>query len=51
MDEAIKASTLNRKARNVMHRVNKDWNNRITAAVTKEVETDNNPKSGAGKRR
>lgn len=52
MDDVIKQTTLNRKARNVMHRVNKNWNNRITAAVTKEVEqTENLPKSGGGKRR
>ena len=51
MDEVIKVTTLDRKARNVMHRVNKNWGNKITAAITKEIEVDNNPKSAAGRKR
>ena len=53
MDEAIKMSSLERKARNVMHRVNKDWNNKITAVITKEVKQaeEEKPKSSAAKKR
>ena len=53
MDEAIKgaANTMDRTARNVLHRANKNWNNKITAAMTKEIDMDNLPKSGAGKKR
>ena len=43
MDEAIKTMGVDRKARNVMHRVTKDWNNKISAAVTKEPELDAKP--------
>ena len=46
MDEAIKTIGADRKVRNVIHRVNKDWNNRMTAALTKEVDTEQAPKSG-----
>ena len=46
MDEAIKTMGADRKARNVVHRVTKDWNNRIAAAVTKEPEDATLPKSG-----
>lgn len=48
MDEVIKKATINRKARNVMHRVNKEWNDKITAAITKDIESEMPPKSGAG---
>ena len=53
MDEVIKMSALDRKARNVMHRVNKDWNNKITAAITKDMKLteEEKPKSGAAKKR
>lgn len=43
MDQNIKATGMDRKARNVVHRVTKDWNNKIVAAVTKEI--DEQPKS------
>ena len=46
MDEAIRTMGADRKARNVVHRVTKDWNNRIAAAVTKEPEDAALPKSG-----
>ena len=36
MDEAIKGVPMDRKARNVMHRVTKDWNGKITAAAARE---------------
>jgi hypothetical protein len=45
MDEIIKQTMLDRKARNVMHRVNREWGNKITGALTKEVEVDNKPTS------
>ena len=52
MDEAIKTMSQDRKVRNVMHRVTKDWNNRFTAAVTKEPEALNEqPKSGGRQKR
>ena len=53
MDEVIKMSALDRKARNVMHRVNKDWNNKITAAITKDMKLteEEKAKSGAAKKR
>ena len=38
MYQAIKTMSMDRKARNVMHRVTKDWNNKIAAAVTKEPD-------------
>jgi len=38
MDEVVKTMAMDRKGRNVVHRVAKDWNNKITAAVTKEVD-------------
>ena len=50
MEEALRSTQLNRKARNVMHRNIKDWNNKITAAVTKEIDMDQLPKSGQRKR-
>ena len=46
MDQAIKTMGADRKARNVMHRVTRDWNNRIAAAVTKEPEDLTKPASG-----
>ena len=53
MDEVIKgaANTMDRKARNVMHRANREWNNKITAAITKEIDMDQVPKSGNAKKR
>ena len=45
MDPAIKTISLDRKARNVMHRVTKDWNNKIQAAITKELDDGTQPKS------
>lgn len=51
MDEVIKGSSLNRKVRNVMHRVNRDWDNKITAELTKTTDLGDVPKSGTGKRR
>ena len=50
MDEAIKTMAQERKVRNVMHRVTKDWSNKFTAAVTKEPETVEPLKSGGRKR-
>ena len=50
MDEAIKTMGQDRKVRNVMHRVTKDWSNKFTAAVTKEPEVGEPPKSGGRKR-
>ena len=41
MDTVIKTMASDRKARNVMHRVTKDWNNKITAGVTKEFDDGN----------
>lgn len=37
MDIVIKNTGLDRKARNVVHRANREWNNKITAELTKEV--------------
>ena len=51
MEEVIKHAPINRKARNVVHRVNKDWNNKITATLTKDTDTDNLPKSAQQKKR
>ena len=51
MDTDIKQMTLDRKARNAMHRVTRDWNNRMQAALTKDVDAENTiPKSGGRKR-
>lgn len=52
MDDVIKGSTLNRKVRNVMNRAKKDWDNKITAQITKVADVSEVPKSGAaGKKR
>ena len=51
MDPAIKTISMDRKARNVMHRVTKDWNNKIEAAMTREMEDGAQPKSAEKKKR
>ena len=38
MDSAIKTVPMDRKARNVMHRVTKGWNEKITSAAAREVD-------------
>ena len=50
MDDKIKTMSMDRKARNVMHRVTKGWNERISAAVAKEPDLDANPPPKSGGR-
>lgn len=40
MDEVLKASNIDRKGRNVINRVNRDWNNKMTEAFTKTIDSD-----------
>jgi len=39
MDEIVRSSVMERASKNTLHRANKGWNNKITAAVTREVKT------------
>ena len=38
MDSVVKKTSYNRKDRNMIHRVSKNWNNKIAAEVTKDVQ-------------
>lgn len=51
MDEVIKGANLNRKVRNVMNRARKEWDNKISATITKQVDMGDIPKSAAGGKR
>ena len=51
MDQVIKTMGMDRKARNVVHRATKDWNNKITSAMTKDIDADNKPNSALQKKR
>ena len=37
MDSVIKKTNFDRKDRNMIHRVSKEWNNKITAEMTKDT--------------
>jgi len=50
MDEVLRTTGIERQTKNKIHRVTRDWDNKIAAAVTRDVKTDNNPMSGAKKR-
>ena len=38
MDSVIKKTSFERKDRNMIHRVSKEWNNKITAEMTKDAQ-------------
>lgn len=51
MDDVIKTMAIDRKGRNAVNRVTRDWNNKITAAITKEFDDNAGIKSSNQKKR
>ena len=50
MDEILKNSGMERATKKTLHRANRDWENKIAAAATREVKTPL-PASGQGARK